>query len=192
VNDEAADVIARFGWVHRFVPSCMSVTRDRPPRDVLTAVAHTIPVVFGPDTVEAADRWFEDEDSDLLPSVIWAVRIGEWTVAVEENGWQASTDEVALALSEGTESVVYYWSGDAVMRFLVVKDGSIVRRFDPLLDYDNNSQPRRGTPLPQEAGLPFGIAAHEAALALIERLTGVTIEPSLRNQANEAIGIYSR
>jgi hypothetical protein len=51
------------------------------------------------------------------------------------------------------------------------RDGVLIRTFDPLL-YDGDA-----AALPEERGLPFGVAhARAAALAFLARITGVVIE----------------
>jgi hypothetical protein len=179
VNDERALVMERYGWASLAQPMCVSLVRDRSPEEVLAGLAREMTVEIGPGPFDVAMQWVQAQDYQDLASLAWAVPVGNWTLAVEENGWQAVTPSVARALSADTRLVAYYWSVNADMTFLLAEDGNIVRQFDPLLGYDDGVA-RHGTPLPEEEGLPFGLAgARQAAFALIERLTGVSVQPDM-------------
>ena len=94
-----------------------------------------------------------------------------WDVIIEPNGWAASMPETLARLSARGTAVSVFWNVNAVIAFSLARDGSIVRSFDGLLYNDP------GVPLPEEAGLPWGIEAPRASvLAVMERLTGVQIE----------------
>ena len=116
-------------------------------------------IEIGPAPMREVRQWSWDHDyEDGMPAVAWAVKTDRWTVAFEENGWQAVHPRVAEALSAGTLMAALYWSVNADMTFVWAVDGEIVRHFDPLLGYDLGRRPKDEEPLPQEEGLPFGLS----------------------------------
>jgi hypothetical protein len=186
------DVVVRYGWASVAEPRCVTLVRDRSPEDVLRGLAQRSAIEVGPGPVDEAERWvLSQEDYQLPASVIWAVAVGGWTLGVEENGWQGVRPEIATALAAGTELAAYHWTVNADMTFLRAVDGAVVRWFDPLLDYDDGvlkATSPNGPPLPEEAGLPFGLGApREAAFGLLERLTGVSVQPDLATPDRLAI-----
>jgi Family of unknown function (DUF6461) len=110
---------------------------------------------------EAEGLWSEA----ATPVQIWTS--GGKTIAIEPNGYLGSLPERLEKIAGAREVVSVYWNVNAVMQVLVVRDGVVVRQFDPLL-YDEHS------PLPEEVGLPFGAEgrALAAALAFLARRTG--------------------
>ena len=150
-------------------------------------MAVTVTFVRGVAPVDVVRRLGRDPSAagDLLHEQVWelqgagaelqlAVQVDEIdgvTVIIEPNGWLLTTAQHAEAVSRGAEAVSVFWNINAVMQFLLARDGRIVRRFDPLL-YD---QPGEGRPLPEESQLPFGDPEHcrDAAIELAERLAGV-------------------
>ena len=150
-------------------------------------MAVTVTFVKGVSPAEVVRRLGRDPTSgeNLLHEDVWelpgagaelqlAVQVDEIdgvTVIIEPNGWLLTTPEYAEAVSGGAEAVSVYWNVNAVMQFLLARDGRIVRRFDPLL-YD---QPGEGQPLPEESQLPFGDPelCRDAAIELAERTAGV-------------------
>jgi hypothetical protein len=175
-----AEAMERYGWASLAEPMCATLVRQRSSHEVLAGLAREVEVEEGPGSLDAARQWLADDEYQTLASLVWAVPVGDWTLAVEEIGWQGSNPAVAAALSVGTKVVSYYWSVNADMTFTVAEDGAIVRQFDPLLEYDEDGVARRGMPLPEEGGLPFGLnGARQASFALMERLTGVSVQPEL-------------
>ena len=101
--------------------------------------------------------------------------IGGAVVVAEHNGWRA--EERAARLSEGARLACFFRNVQAVMRFVYAVDGAVLAEFDPLID----RVPAAGTDpvaiVPALEGLAFGLfAAEPSALALLERLTGVSIQ----------------
>jgi hypothetical protein len=108
----------------------------------------------------------------------------------ENNGWEGSRPELADALSGGGKLATVYWSVNADMSFLYAVDGVLLTLFDPLL-FD---QPRTGAePRALDdlvADLPFGVEAPRAAsFALLERLTGMTVEPEWLDVAHRCVDV---
>ena len=112
---------------------------------------------------------------DTMAPVVQAGRLGDWLVVVEPNGYLTAMPDTAAAVSAGGTAVSVYWNVNRLMNVVVARDGTVVRRFDPLLF----ASTARGEPLPEEAGLVFGQVEPPpliAALELAERVTGVRIE----------------
>jgi hypothetical protein len=157
------------------------------PSDWSDLMAVTVTFVKGVSPAEAVRRLRRDPASaeNLLHEEVWELQgagaelqlgiqvdeLNDLTVIIEPNGWLLTTPEYAEAVSQGAEAVSVYWNVNAVMQFVLARDGRIVRRFDPLL-YD---QPGDGEPLPEEPQLPFGDPEHcrVAAIELAERIAGV-------------------
>ncbi|RBY88481.1 DUF6461 domain-containing protein [Blastococcus sp. TF02A-26] len=100
----------------------------------------------------------------------------DWVVVVEPNGYFSTQIEIVEELSRNGEAVSVFRNVNAVMNFVVARDGVMVRAFDPLLFDDEE-----GDPLPEEEGLPLGSEdadPHALALELARRLTGVPIDRS--------------
>ena len=90
-------------------------------------------------------------------------------VAYEANGF-TGIDEAVIAKISAPVSVSIFRNITAVMHFTLAKRGKIVRQFDPLM-YDDG-----GLPLPEEAGMGFGLDYPVAsAFALAQRLTAIEI-----------------
>jgi Family of unknown function (DUF6461) len=152
-------------------------------------MAVTVTLVRGMDLRHAGDllevRWaserveiFDDaqwRQVEAMSPVVQADELGDWLVLVEPNGWLTTLPDTAAALSRGGSLVSVYWNARALMRFVLARDGAVVRAFDPLL-YELAPV---GDPLPQEQGLVFGdpeTSPRIAAMELAERLTGVRID----------------
>jgi hypothetical protein len=120
--------------------------------------------------LEAVDAAFDLDDFAWGSEITLIDQVGDWTVAIQPIGWGTSLPEEVARLSVGGEAASVYWNVNAVMSAAFARDGVLIRTFDPLL-YD------RDDALPEERGLPFGVAhARAAALAFLARITGVVIE----------------
>lgn len=183
-----AEPWARYAWVAAddpddetaWVPEafCLLVTRADPARVV---------AAFGADPAPAhpAGTWddageligaepFDEDAYEMERNLVRLTRIGDWTVAVEDNGWVGVQDEVIRALSADGRCAAFYRSVNADMRVALGEGGEVVRAFDPLLYMDDV-----GDPLPEEADLPFDEDDAEAdalALLVMERWTGLALE----------------
>jgi Family of unknown function (DUF6461) len=92
---------------------------------------------------------------------------GDQWVTVEPNGFRACAELTLRMLAAGRVAVSFYWNVNAVMSVLKVEAGHAVVRFDPLLEIDQ---------VPEEGrDLPFADQPRAAAMALLERWTGVSI-----------------
>jgi hypothetical protein len=72
-----------------------------------------------------------------------------------------------LAIAEGGAGVSFFWNVNAVMSLLRVDSGGVVASFDPLLDLEEAAR--------HASDLPFDDHPTAAALALVERWTGISI-----------------
>jgi hypothetical protein len=117
------------------------------------------------------------EDADETAGTASTVQVGEidgWLAVAEPNGYAASWPEVVARLSRGGTAVSVFWNVNALMRFVLARDGAVVRSFDPLAF----TVAPVGEPLAEEEGLPFGDPRRRpeiAALTLAERLTGIRL-----------------
>ncbi len=123
---------------------------------------------------------------------------GEWALGVEINGFLGATEEVLLALSEGTVAVSVYRNFNATDHFYWAEDGDIRLDFTPAEPrYRDGSTPdavlglmrQVGFDLDDDDGMLEG--SDEAALALAERLTGVRLTAELLEGATFESGIVS-
>ena len=149
---------------------CVALVECGSPEDVLSRLVPDPAHPLG--AAPAVRAWAREHQLPDYANAIEATRVDGWVVTFEANGFQATLDKVVTRLSSGGRAVVVFRNVNAVMRCITAVDGAIVRSFDPLL-YDNPDW--GGTPMPEEAGLPFGEAGRStsAAFAWAERLTGV-------------------
>jgi Family of unknown function (DUF6461) len=120
------------------------------------------------------------------PQIVLATRIGGWTVAVEDNGWEGSRPEVLRVLSRGTQAVSVYRNVNALGYFSDAVDGELLVQFELLFPQRRwGSRPdallaqMRGAGLDPDAPEPPGGQVEAAALALAERVTGVHLDPEV-------------
>jgi hypothetical protein len=170
-----ASALAAYAWLDRDDPrlSGLSLTLVRPAGPEALARLHPTRTFEGELSLsEAGHRVLDVLDNSKL-----AVQVDEldgWTSLIEPFGWAGATPEVLARLSVGGRAVNVYWNVNALMHVGWADDGRIVASFDPLLD------DRLGSREPEEAELPFGVPdrALSAAFVLVERLTGIRIEPA--------------
>lgn len=146
---------------------CVSVISGRSIESVLTA----LDIPFGAGTQRTFAEALELETDALQPVQVFTM--GAQVVVLEPNGFWASDAEHLLTLAGRAQAVSAYWNTSASMAFNVARGGVAVRSFDPLFMPEDKGE---GTPLPEEARLPFGEKhAHASSLALIDRLTDVRL-----------------
>jgi hypothetical protein len=117
-------------------------------------------------------------------------RLGEGVLIGENNGWEGSRVEVAQLVSPGGRLASVYWSVNADMSFLYAVDGGVVAWFDPLLIEQGwvGSDPDAVTDVGRD--LSFGVeGAHTDSFVLLERLTGVVVEPSWLEEAHRCVDV---
>ena len=172
---------SRYAWLDEddsdvVMAACLGVAIGAT-RDVVLrafAVEHELGVM------SLAHAWAKSE-SDFGCDVVQVARVDSAIVTVEPNGWHGVDGRVAMEISQLGSYAAFFWNVNAQMTFLYARDGSVVRQFDPLLyDEGNDVSPA----LPEERDLPFprdeaaSLTPRRAALALLERLTGVRVTRS--------------
>ncbi|HEX6501338.1 MAG TPA: DUF6461 domain-containing protein [Micromonosporaceae bacterium] len=124
------------------------------------------------------------------PQWVQIGQVGPGVLVAENNGWRANEDDTAVPLSRGGQVVSFYRNVNAVMRFIYAADGVLLSGFDPLLD----ERPKDGCDArcldPYLTGLPFGLdAAEPCAMELLERVTGVRVDPAWLSAPQRAFAL---
>lgn len=161
------------------------MVQGQSPERVLTTIVEDPPT--GIVHVPQARTWAEAHADP--GSTIEAAVLNGWTVVVEPFGILVSLPQVITKLSVGSRVVAIGSTVNADTSFYWAIDGEMVRAFDPLL-YDAVVGWATGSPLLEEAGLPFVDHAMASAMACAERLTGVrlTLDWIERRQKWIAVG----
>ncbi|MFC5831861.1 DUF6461 domain-containing protein [Nonomuraea insulae] len=163
---------------------------DSPLRDI-----YTIVFVRGHDELEvlrrlgAADENIRmiDDAEHTYPEGSWiitVVRIGEWTIAIEDCGWRSLQQEVLGALSrDGGEAVAVHRHDYAQHQVTYAVDGRLITDINPRFPIDRQgADPDRLNRHLRELGIDPAAGDHidnpiPAALALASRITGVMVSP---------------
>ena len=182
-----------FPWAQRASDGmCVALVHGRNPREVLAEL-------FAPDTGRLRDR----VRTPVMPAKSarewsWAQtgyftafevgQLGDWTLLVEENGYQINDARTVGPLSVGTAVAVLYWTVTGRWHFRWAVDGTIVRSFG---QDDVEESSSTGRKLPQEKGSGYRTDWSKASgFALLQRLTGVLLrEQDLRDGDRIALGI---
>ncbi|MET7808571.1 DUF6461 domain-containing protein [Micromonospora chersina] len=168
--------IARYGWLDES-PICEAACLTFVEGMDLAAVAEG----FGGSIEESVDIAF---DGDYVPDyghdTVVLRQLGDWVVAIEDNGWQGTRPEVLRRLAE-SRVVSCFWNVNAVTRFSYANHGTVVTEFEALfpddrggLDPDALEELRAGLPWDDATG-----ATEQLMLALAARITGVEFTPDL-------------
>ena len=107
-------------------------------------------------------------------------------LVAENNGWRA--EECIERLSKDAQVACFFRNVQAIMHFVYAVNGLVLAEFDPLVE----TWPASGADPSAIAGaldgLTFGLfAAEESALVLMERLTGVRVEPAWLESPQRAV-----
>ncbi len=190
---------------------CATLVRALTPDEVIAALGGTEAVditgahrldgaaeqVGYPDPIDDDGGFLADLDTGL--DFIAACDLGDWTLIVEPNGFQCSTEETARLLSSNGELVSFYFNEntDPVLRW--ARSGVTLVTFDPSggAGWREGSEPDRLLPALESLG--FDLSTEEIdpddprwhydekwqarTLALMEHLTGVQISPDLLENA---------
>lgn len=180
-----------YAWVSQWEVNgyCVALVEAAHASDVLAAMVADPAVPNG--KAREIRAWAREQELPHYATAVEATELGTWVVSVESNGFLATQDDVLRRLTEGRSAIVLFRNVNSVMRFIYVKDRTVIRTFDPLL-YDNRSM-WIGKPLREERGLAFGIDAPMAsAFALAERLSGVHLTEELLDGRDDwiAVGHY--
>lgn len=161
-----------YAWVKEWEANgyCVALVDAGSASDVLAAMVPHPEVPIG--SAPEIRAWAAEQQLPHYATAVEATELGTWVVSVESNGFLATQDDALRRLTQGRTAIVLFRNVNSVMRFIYVKDRTVIRAFDPLL-YDNRSM-WIGRRVPQERGLAFGIDAPMAsAFALAERICGV-------------------
>jgi hypothetical protein len=162
--------------------------------DRLEAYCFTAVVGLAPD--ETVRRLGGDPDAvqnRTFEECFWQAEGPQWTLVdrvepgvlvAEHNGWRA--EEAAEALSRGARLACFFRNAHAVMHFVYAVDGRVVVEFDPLVFRRADCAAIE----PALDGLPFGLFdAESSALTLLERLTGIGVQPAWLDAQHPAVAL---
>jgi hypothetical protein len=190
---------------------CATLVRALTPDEVIAALGGTEAVditgahrldgaaeqVGYPDPIDDDGGFLADLDTGL--DFIAASDLGDWTLIVEPNGFQCSTEETARLLSSNGELVSFYFNEntDPVLRW--ARSGVTLVTFDPSggAGWREGSESDRLLPALESFGFDLSTEVIDPAdprwhydekwqartLALMEHLTGVQISPDLLENA---------
>jgi hypothetical protein len=129
---------------------CVSFVRGLDSVEMLRRMgAH--PAAVRPLTLLAADGLQMSLDAGY-PQVVLAAELGDWSVAIEANGFEGTRPEVLRVLSQGAEAVSVFCNINAVGRFNHVADGELLTGFEPLFpDRRQGRDPDRLLPWMRES-----------------------------------------
>ncbi|MEU2611360.1 DUF6461 domain-containing protein [Micromonospora sp. NPDC007271] len=145
--------------------------------------------------LEPAHQAWEEHQGD--GSFVGATAVGDWTLAVEPNGYLGTLDEAIVPLSKGTRLVSHFRNVNAVDHFFWLDDGELRLHFEPLFptardgsDPDSLVEVMRqvGFDLREEDDASYELHT-EAAFALAEYLTAVRLTPEFLETATYVCGI---
>ncbi|MEN0063367.1 MAG: hypothetical protein AAGA48_14540 [Myxococcota bacterium] len=139
--------------------ACVTVFEPRAREKVWSAV--------GAQAIERGVCGIDDKDRDDLDRLqLW--RDGDWWIVLERNGFWGSIQENLLDAGCLNAASVF-WNVNAVMRYLELRGGQVIREFDPGFLQTTECPPDAGfgTPFSSEQRLPFDEAPVAAALALL-------------------------
>jgi hypothetical protein len=163
-------------WTEQWDAVCVTVTRLTGP-EAAQRIALGELTEF-PD-VDAAEQWVA-ASADFDRAWFAIGTIDDWTFIWEANGWQGSLPEVALRLADSGPLASLFWNVNAVMSFLAMDGGVVLRQFDPLF-HDDEHPPTEdfGAPRAIEAGLDWTNAPRLSGLQLLAATAGVRdVDPS--------------
>jgi hypothetical protein len=156
---------------------------------VETVEAFCFTAVVGIDVDEAIRRLGgkpgQAEGTRTFDECFWPADGPQWAqvgsvdgglLVAEHNGWRA--EEAVESLSRGARLACFFRNVQAIMHFVYAVDGRILAEFDPLLERGPRTGEDPHTIDAALQGLPFGLfGAERSSLTLLERLTGVRVEP---------------
>ena len=135
------------------------------------------------DFLEDASLQLDDDDDHAL---IGVADVGRWSLLIESNGFEATRPERKKALSRGTTTVTLYAGISSSSEYSVNVDGEEQLSFDWM--FPGAHRGSRSAAFVEEmlaAGLSFeeddGSENEAAALAFVEKLTGVRLTVGLLN-----------
>ena len=85
-----------------------------------------------PTSMRFVDSWVTDDDIGSW-FYVQVVTDGDFTVALEQNGWVGDPPEIARRASRGGRFVSTYWSVTGVSRIVEAEQGKLEASFDPFM-----------------------------------------------------------
>jgi hypothetical protein len=174
--------MAGYAWVEELEAYCFTAVVGIETDEVIRRLG-------GNPSVQADRRTFEE--------CFWAADGPQWAqvgavdgglVVAEHNGWRA--EERAARLSEGGRLACFFRNVQAVMHFVYAVDGAVLAEFDPLVDRLPAAGADPVSIAPALEGLAFGLFSAElSSLALLERLTGVSIQRTWLDAPQRAVAL---
>lgn len=156
----------RYSWVDEATESTVAVLpgTDELPLARLGQVEDQGELDFA--AAQALQNRFWGDDTFNRRGIVQAARVGEAWVLVEPNGFRARDPAALAALAPDGRAGSFFWNVNGMMVVLLLDRGEVVAEFDPLFG-----------PVPDDArDLPFEDRPGAAAMALLERHTGVVFE----------------
>jgi hypothetical protein len=174
--------MAGYTWVETLEAYCFTAVVGLDADEVIRRLGGNPGRTDGPRTF---DECFWPADG---PQWAQVGRVRGGLLVAEHNGWRA--EEVAEPLSRGGRLACFFRNVHAIMHFVYAVDGRVLAEFDPLLDRSPRGGSDPAAIEPALQGLPFGLFAAEAsALMLLERLTGVQVEPDWLARPQRAVSL---
>jgi len=172
--------IDRFDWVDDSLfgeAACVTFVEGMD----LAAVAEA----FGGSLDEAVMKDFDVDDYDPEFETAWVAlrQVGDWVLALEDNGYQGRRTEVLRRLTGG-RAVSCFWNVNGVNDFSYVEGGTVMTSFEPGFEGRSGVQPDVLEPftaglLPEDDDIDDYIPGTELMLALAARITGVVLTPEM-------------
>ncbi|QTI69784.1 DUF6461 domain-containing protein [Gordonia polyisoprenivorans] len=179
------------GTAGEFQAFCLSLVENANVDDVLAQ----LPVIedLGSMNFREELRFRSYDDWDPERSLVGLFQHDSWTVLFEVNGFAGVTPQIALPLSNGRRIVSHYYSdGNGSGTFKIYEDGRLAASFEPTLGIVDlwTDEPNMSTTLStlmRKSGFDQAPNDHlldgrkhnrAATFALMERLTGVQLQPT--------------
>ncbi|MFD1939820.1 DUF6461 domain-containing protein [Nonomuraea mangrovi] len=172
---------------------CVSFFRRHDPVEVLARFGPAEPSEMPFDELREKVAQFVEETEGGGGGYVGVIQAGDWSVAIELWGWQATLPEILAGLSQGCEVVVVGRHDYAEHSFVYAIDGEVVTGFSPYWpDTRWGSHPDRLNELIHEVGLPLQAVDEEWEVIrrgyadgisrvfwLADKITGVVFTPSI-------------
>lgn len=179
------------GTAGEFQAFCLALVEDANVDDVivqLPLIADLGPMNF---REELRFRSYDNWDPERL--LVGLLQLDSWTALFEVNGFVGVTAQIVLPMSRGRRIVSHHYSdGNGSGTFKIYEDGRLAASFEPTVGIVDlwTDDPEMSTTLAtmmRESGFDQAPDDHlqagrqhnrAAAFALMERLTGVRLEPT--------------
>src|SRR5262245_35153326 len=173
------EIVSRYMWVEEsyWQAACVTFVRGASVDEVLDRLGGDSDVAEWMTLGEAVDSSASSDYADDDCQIILADTIGEWVVAVEENGFQATIPEVAKKVSTGAQMVSVFWNVNSDTQFTYAVNGQVITVFDLFYpETRSGSDPDSLLELMSKLRFKSEEQALASAFALAELITGVRFE----------------